>query len=230
MYPHSPSGEYRLLLLTTDEVDEVEPGACHVFELGSCQPPRDIGYEWPNLGHDLLASEVVLFRGGLHWHLDERESGSNVVMMFDTTAESFRQMRSAIPGGHGVLFEMDGMLAMCTFDDAPAKVIDIWVLKDYESEAWAFKCRVGLPVEEFKVQFEMLHYYWTNVAMSCDGDLLFLVASRKWLLQVDIDGKVVASSRRDHLYPTQLRLKQTLVSHTFFLKLEGYVVNAPPFF
>jgi hypothetical protein len=74
----------------------------------------------------------------------------------------------------------------------------------------------------------MFDNYWTDVTMSCDGDLLFMVASGKSLLQVDVDGKLVASFHRD-LFPTQFRLKQTLVSYTFFQKLEGYVVNALPF-
>jgi hypothetical protein len=34
----------------------------------------------------------------------------------------------------------------------------------------------------------MFDNYWTDVTMSCDGDLLFMVASGKWLLQVDVDG------------------------------------------
>jgi hypothetical protein len=53
--------------------------------------------------------------------------------------------------------------------------------------------------------------------------------SGEWLLQVDGDGKLVASFRREHLVLTPFWLKQSFVPHAFFPTLEGYVVNSSPF-
>ena len=53
-----------------------------------------------------------------------------------------------------------------------------------------------------------------------------LVQFAGWLLQVDMDGKLVASFHQQEVIATQLQLKQTLVPHTLFS--DGYVMNAPP--
>jgi hypothetical protein len=149
-------------------------------------------------------------------------------MVFDTTTESFRQMRSPIVSGTADLFEMDDMLAVYRCNDA-ATEIDIWVLEDYKGEAWAFKNRVELPVAQLTVQFGEFRGRSDVVVLSWDGDVLVLAGFGDWLIQVDINGKMVASFHIKGLYPTQLQLKQTLVPHTFFSTLEGYVVNTRPF-
>uniref|UniRef100_A0ACD5YBT6 Uncharacterized protein n=1 Tax=Avena sativa TaxID=4498 RepID=A0ACD5YBT6_AVESA len=221
MYPHTPTGEYRLLLLPTpDEPEPARRETCHVFSLGSRQPPRVIGDRWPEAVDKKPIPVPALFRGRLHWHLD------HMIMVFDAAAESFRQMRSPVHGGHhGPLFEMDGMIAMYNFTDAAATAIDIWILQDYESEAWAFRCRVELLAEEIKAQFGNLYNYWRMVATaSYDGHVMFLVRFGKWLHQVDIHGNLVGSFCRG-LLPTQLQLKQTLVPHTFFPKIKRYVLE-----
>uniref|UniRef100_A0ACD5XQ00 Uncharacterized protein n=1 Tax=Avena sativa TaxID=4498 RepID=A0ACD5XQ00_AVESA len=89
MYPHTPTGEYRLLLLPTpDEPEHARREICHVFSLGSRQPPTDIGDRWPEAMNKKPVPVPALFRGRLHWHLD------HMIMVFDTAAESFRQMPS----------------------------------------------------------------------------------------------------------------------------------------
>ncbi|KAE8784805.1 hypothetical protein D1007_41557 [Hordeum vulgare] len=52
-----------------------------------------------------------------------------------------------------------------------------------------------------------------------------------WLLYIDTDGNFVDSFHRNgqYLHAWQRRLKQTLVPHTFFAALDGYVVNDFPF-
>jgi hypothetical protein len=79
------------------------------------------------------------------------------------------------------------------------------------------------------VQFGEFRSRSNVVVLSWDGDVLVLAGFGDWLIQVDINGKVVASFHNKGLYPTQLQLKQTLVPHTFFSTLEGYVVNVRPF-
>ncbi|KAF7006541.1 hypothetical protein CFC21_021578 [Triticum aestivum] len=222
MYPHSPTGEYRLLLFQS--MYSALPGAqegSYVFTIGSGQPPRHIGC--PDAEELICIPGSVLFCGSLHWYTD------HVIKIFDTITESFRQMRSPFVPGHARLFEMDGnMLGMSTFNGEGTPV-DIWVVQDYKDEVWALKYRVELPVSEIRVQFGMFEIKYCHVrAASCKGDVLVLVEFDDWLLQIDINGRLFAGFHRRGLIRTQVQLKQTLVLHTFFPALEDYVVNALP--
>ncbi|VAH84732.1 unnamed protein product [Triticum turgidum subsp. durum] len=214
MYPHGPTGEYRLLL-----GPEAQDG-CFVYTLGSGLPPRHVDIHCPDVEEEELVypSGSVLFHGSLHLCI------GNMIIAFNTSAESFRQIRAPVDPWGADLFEMDGMLGMSIYNDASTS-IDIWRMQDHESEVWALKYRVELPVAEFG----NFSKHWWVVVVSSDGDVLVLVKVDDRLLQIDVDGKLVASFHRRVLGPTRHRLKQTLVSHTLFPALEGYVVNSLPF-
>lgn len=161
--------------------------------------------------------------------LEQHEEGaSNMIKVFDTTTESFRRMRAPAVPSKANLFEMDGMLGMSSINDA-ATTIDIWMTQDYESEAWAFRYRVELPVARLTTQFGKDRCRRSVVVPSWDCDVLVLVHCGECLLQIDMDGKLVPSFHRVLHCSNQLRLKQTLVPHAFFPTLEGYVVNGYPF-
>ncbi|VAH84641.1 unnamed protein product [Triticum turgidum subsp. durum] len=148
------------------------------------------------------------------------ESESNVMMVFDTTVESFRQMRAPDDLFRVDLFETDGMLGLSSLTGAATITsIDIWLMQDYETEVWALKYWVELQIQS----------YWDYLAAPWDGGVLVLLKPDDHLLQIDIDGKVVAGFHHRGLNPTPHWLKQSLVSHTFFPTLEGYAVNALPF-
>jgi hypothetical protein len=117
---------------------------------------------------------------------------------------------------------------MASFDNWETP-IDIWMTQDYDSEVWAFKYRVELPVAELTVQFGLDKFSQLVVGSSDGDDVLILVQSRDWLLQIDMGGKLVASFHRGLLRTTEFSLKQSLVPHAFFPKIEGYVVNSWPF-
>jgi hypothetical protein len=117
---------------------------------------------------------------------------------------------------------MDGMLTMASCNDAAA-TIGIWVLQNYESEVWTLKCQIRLPVEVRKFDGG-----WDVLVTCSDEAVLVLVAFGYKILQIDIDGKLVATFH-GRLSGEPLRLKQSLVLHTFFPALEGYVVNDLPF-
>ncbi|XBI68362.1 hypothetical protein VPH35_047572 [Triticum aestivum] len=232
MYPHPPTGEYRLLLYSyrgNPDHDEPAPNsqyACHVLALGSEKPPRHIG--WPDattitaLGID----PHVLFHGSLHWYPLDNDGKSAMIVVFNTTSESFRQMRAPVVTYCADIFEIDDKLGMATSDCV--KIIDIWVLQDYEREVWTLNRRIELPVAEISVLFD--ERSWLDVlVVPGDGELLVLVKSDEWLLKVGMDGKLVATLYHKEVELTHFRLKQTLVPHTFFPILEGYVVNSPPF-
>ncbi|KAM3335467.1 hypothetical protein ACQJBY_029760 [Aegilops geniculata] len=229
MYRHPPTGEYRILMYPC--WIRVVPGSeydCYVLSLGSGQPPRNIGL---GEAHTLVFDpKSVLFRGRLHWYRMEHDGETDMIIVFDITAESFRQMRVPVVGGCACdnLFEMDGMLGMSSFNNTLA-IIDIWVLQDYEGEVWTIKCHIELPFTEIRAWCGMHDESWDFVVVPGDGELLVLVKFAEWLLQADMDGKLVARFHRKGIHPTQFQLKQTLVQHDFFPTLEGYVVNDFPF-
>ncbi|KAM3223924.1 hypothetical protein ACQJBY_057366 [Aegilops geniculata] len=215
MYPHSPTSEYRLLLCVCPETD-AQSGFC-VFTLGSDQQPRHIGA--CSYAKQMWCSRPVLFRGSLHWHKER------LIMVFDTTTELFRQMRSPIVPGHtkADLFEMGDLLGMYSLNDQET-IVHVWVMQDYEGQVWASKARVELPIAELSVQFENFHIVWYVEVAYWDDDVLVLVnIDKDSLLELDIDGKLVATLHRRHLCHSELRLKQSLVSHTCFPAPEDYV-------
>ncbi|KAM3297475.1 hypothetical protein ACQJBY_039388 [Aegilops geniculata] len=221
MYPHpsSTGDEYRLLLFRG-----VEDGA-FVFTLGSAEPPRRIGCPRTLLLED---SAGILFRGSIYWYTDIG------ILVFDTTNESFRRIRAPVgappASSHDAReFMMGDMLALFGPNDQ-GTAIDIWVMPNCQEEVWDFKCRVKLPVAETRQQCQCSdHKQVVMVVPGDDGGLLILISCDEWLFQVDIDGKLIASFHTGGITATHYLLKQTLVQHTFFPTLEGYVVNAPPF-
>ena len=78
-------------------------------------------------------------------------------------------------------------------------------------------CEYPFGLKLFWPAFEMV-----TIDLSCGS--VFLNC-----LHVDIGGKLVATFHRKGLGPANLQLKQTLVQHTFFPTLEGYVANSAPF-
>nr|XP_040258773.1 putative F-box protein At5g42430 [Aegilops tauschii subsp. strangulata] len=223
MYPHPPTGEYRLLLYSYIPAPGTN-AACHVLALGPVQPPRHIG--WPDaITHmitELESDPRVLFRGSLHWYPLYYEGKNTMIVVFDTTSESFREMRAPVVTHCADLFEMDNMLSMSAFDYV--KTIDIWVLQDYEREVWALKQKIELPIAEIKVQCDKYDGRLDLMVVPGDGELLVLVKFDEWLLLVGMDGKLVATSHHKEVGLSHFNLKQTLVPQTFFSTLEGYVL------
>jgi hypothetical protein len=236
MYLHRATDEYRLLLqrTLTDPLPERQVG-CYIFALGSDQPPRYIG--GPVAAESTYLHTPALVRDSLHWFPVHRQSdpqqyhaGSKVVIVFDTTSESFREMRAPDVPGRSYIFEMDATLGIYSLDKA-MQTVYIWVLQNYESEVWEWEYSIKLPVAEIERRFRWLDHNWTASVVSVEGEVLLLVSHGEWLFYINIDGKLVDNFHRDgqHIYAWDLRLKQTLVRHNFFVALEGYAVNALPF-
>ncbi|XP_037416918.1 uncharacterized protein LOC119280005 [Triticum dicoccoides] len=238
---HRPTSEYRLLLRRRSNMESPEEQiGCYVFPLGSEQPPRYIG--WPDIESKVFSLPIEL-RDNLHWypyyHLSESEqlqSEGKPVIILDTVAESFRQMHAPIVPTKSYIFEMDDTLGIYCNDDYK-NTFSIWVLQNYESESWDSKYRIRLPVEEIRGQFEGCDDYWdVNLwdvdVVSGDGGVVLLVNFGGWVLHIGTDGKLIDSFYSCHmgLHIYECRLKQSLVQHAFFPALEGYVVNASPFF
>ncbi|XP_037410433.1 uncharacterized protein LOC119273348 [Triticum dicoccoides] len=239
MYPHRPTGKYRLLLQGRSFMDSsTDRTGWYVLELGSDEAPRYIGCSKTKLQSAIFHAPVRV-RDSLHWHpvcyapvygeTEFFQLERKLVIVFDTIAESFRQIRATLaPTNYSCIFEMDDMLGIYSCNKAK-KIVDIWVLQNYESEIWDLKYRVQLPTAEIWGKFEGIDgdSYWYVTVVSGDGVVLLLVSFGNRLFFVDTGGELVASFRDLHV--GEHRLKQTLVPHDFFMTLEGYAVDASPF-
>ncbi|XP_071683340.1 uncharacterized protein [Lolium perenne] len=230
MYLHGPTGEHRMLLQrkrwhwqAADLVQKDQFG-CYVFSLGSGQPPRYIG--WPEMASPTFTVPVRV-RDSLHWYPVYYETEKNAsryetkLVVFDTIAESFRQMHEPTRPGDSYIFDMDGKLGIFTRNTS------------CESEVWDLKYQIKLPVAKIRREFQHSGEYWDWEldVVSVDGGVLLLVQFPRWLLLVDINGKMVNSfyKGRRRLSMSGCHLQQSLVQHTFFPALQGYVMNASPF-
>ncbi|EMS65146.1 hypothetical protein TRIUR3_06451 [Triticum urartu] len=244
MYLHGPTDEYRLLLQWRgamdwgDDSDFDSPtgkNGCYVFALGSDQPPRYIGLSEPKFSSAYFHGPARV-RDSLHWclfyrpgetPLEDCEAGWELVV-FDTIAESFRQMHAPVDPTKSCILEMDDMLGIYCCNKA-AEVVDIWVLPNYDSEVWDLKYRVALPIAEIRGKLEGHdgECYWYVTVASGGGDELLLASFGRSLFYIDTHDKLVASFQ--DIFPSRHRLKQTLVPHDFFRTVKGQAVDASPF-
>jgi hypothetical protein len=178
----------------------------------------------------LRVNTPTLVRDNLHWSPEQQHSESRLLLVFDTIAESFRQILAPSAPTNLYVFEIDGTLGIYSYNNA-MQIVEIWVLQNYEGEVWEYKYRVELPVAEIRGQLGRRLDDLDVSVVSVDGDVLLLLSHGEWLFYVGTDGKLVDSFLRDgkQLFDCQFRLKQTLVPHSFFTTLEGYAVNASPF-
>ncbi|KAK1620273.1 hypothetical protein QYE76_025790 [Lolium multiflorum] len=234
MYAHRPTGEYRLLLHRRTQrrwtfADPRQEIVCCVLALGSDQPPRHVG--WPDTAPPCFDPPAFV-HGNLHWYPSYYRAQMKPVLVFDTIAETFRQMRApSAPSSSSRVVEIDGTLGVYS-RNRTTKAVEVWVLQSYECEVWELKHRIQLPVEEIRGRFDGCGGYWVmDVVSSVDADVILLLSIGPWLLYVDSNGKLVDSFNRggQGLSLAGFRLKQTLVPHSFFTALEGYSVNASPF-
>ncbi|KAK1670724.1 hypothetical protein QYE76_058883 [Lolium multiflorum] len=233
IYLHRPTDKYRLLLHGSIHTPKGTTG-CYVFALGSDHPPRYIG------GPDAAAAswyKPALVCHSLHWYPKKHQGESRlVILVFDTMTESFRHMHApARPTNSSIfessIFEIDGKLGFYGYNDA-MEVLDIWVLRNYEDEVWVREYNVKLPVEEIRGQVGCWDDDSYGSVVSVGGDVLLLVIHDGWMFYVNTDGELVDSFHRygQEIYASDLRLKQTLVPHNFFMTPEDpHAVNASPF-
>ncbi|CAN6242577.1 unnamed protein product [Urochloa humidicola] len=226
LYYHQPSGEYRVLYWKQSNLpSEVYcPNDYCILTVGSNKRRRIACSITPvevelirGMGPAINGAPVHL-HGNLHIHWKKRQNVHyHKILVFDTVAESFRQMRPpAVNPQHVMqLFDMGGMLA------APCSKVSfmemrIFALQDYESEVWLFQYRIKLPEVEIR-QFQE-HGDWSAKVVSEEGDLL--VSCFGWLLHFDRKGNMLSKFQYDDDLPVVMphMLKENLIQHTFFQK------------
>ncbi|KAM0827375.1 hypothetical protein ACQ4PT_068240 [Festuca glaucescens] len=234
MYP-SPgrSDEYRILFWRGKH--EVRNAGFYVLTVGSSQKPKYLGLPAASAcmkeavmkagTNTCWWSPPVLLKGCLHWN----RSPNHRVFVFDILEESFRFMTSPdTVRGTRVLFQMEGMLGMRCLDRNDG-VMQIWVLHDYEREAWSLKCQIDLPTVKF----------WYHTIMSDKSDMLvYYVEPSFHQLHYDDNGKLLEEFKWETQckwetrspYITEHWFKESLVRHTFFPRRRGSRVRQQRFF
>ncbi|KAK1677326.1 hypothetical protein QYE76_038174 [Lolium multiflorum] len=235
-YPHRPSGEYRILHGTGPPSRSRHKASYSVFTVGS-RKPRGIGRPAASSSEEKALAEgivktapdrpSILLHQSLHFYpvkKKESNSSSNMVMVFSTTAESFRWMTAPddVPAS-ATLFEMDGKLGLSAISDDMTEV-DIRVLPDYGSELWEFKLRLKLPAVEMNLSAARRSFI--EVVVSEEGGVLVSNFSR--IAHADAEGKLLS----DFQYPEQslmivpYKLKESLLRHAFFPRRDAEDANA----
>jgi len=153
------------------------------------------------------------------------------LVVFDTVAESFRARRVSCPtvgnSPRANLFEMDGTLGISHADES-SMVLKLWVLQDYETEAWSLKYRIRLPIIEVKrtPYARPPQYSFNGVLVSKEGDVLFWSddRSRGHLFHCDSKGKLLQKLHGDHVSSgvSGQWFKESLVRHDFFERQDGW--------
>ncbi|KAI5002513.1 hypothetical protein ZWY2020_027163 [Hordeum vulgare] len=184
MYPHRPTGEYRLLL----QRRSLLCSDCYIFALGSDQLLRSIA--WPE-ALLMCLNLTVRVHDSLYWYPKHYSNDmKQVIIVLYTMAESFRMMDAPIVPANSYIFEIDDTLGIYSQSSA-TKYVDIWVLQNYGTLVWEFKYRIELPVAEIRGKSEGCDAHWDVDVVSMDGGVLLLVSVNWWLLHVDSDGKLI---------------------------------------
>ncbi|KQJ87313.1 F-box protein At5g49610-like [Brachypodium distachyon] len=178
LYPHRPSGEYRVLYWHDDQTknngDEV---CCYILGVPRARkrcsvpivPAACLGIACAVMQCSHCSRPPpVMFRGCLHWDPPRHRPSGGASLVFDTVAESFRPMR--LPDAAGCctrLHDMEGLLGLSCFDDS-STVAKLWVLEDYEREVWSLKHKINFSsVSTCNIAKESRH-----LVLSHEGDML----------------------------------------------------------
>jgi F-box interacting protein len=154
LYPNLlRSGEYCILFWRSKY--EVRKSGYYVLTVGSShnQKPKYIGLPvaTPYLHEDKLAvvnyitwHPLVLLNGCLHWVMVR--ALKDRLLIFDTVEQTFRSL--GYPSAQIVfpyLLRMEETLGL-NFIDESKGIMKLWVLQDYDREAWSFKCQIEVPM------------------------------------------------------------------------------------
>lgn len=238
MYPHGPSGEYRVLYWKKGRHLTDHDTVCYVSVVPWGRKPRRIGAPaaFPGMKLGGVARDwrttvnnsrpPVLFRGCLHW--DPGRSPHATIVVFDTVAESFRRMRrpAAATGYCTRLHDMGESIGLTCFEDC-RMVAKIWVPEDHEGAVWSLKYRIKFPVESMYNFGDTEH-----LVLSHKGDMLVQNYFGCCMFHCDSNGKLIQEFRWELWGSsiTGLLFKESLIKHAFFPKQGGACVGQLNFF
>ncbi|KAM0912428.1 hypothetical protein ACQ4PT_012825 [Festuca glaucescens] len=233
-YAHRPTGTFRVLL---------SHGCCREehWVLTICRgmtqrriPGTDEFLSDHNRLRPACESPPALVSGCLHW-LPQSFQSNRDLLTFDTVSETFRWMRpppAVEADGHAqALLELDGMLAMTV--TRGGDLAQLWVMGDYEEQAWFCKLQVSLPVDHIGRFGGAVHLGGVAI-VSQEGDVL--IQCEHGLLQCDSVGRVQKHHQLEHHRAVAVphMFKENIVPHDCLDRQqprEGWEGRqSPPFF
>ncbi|XP_048561952.1 F-box protein At5g49610-like [Triticum urartu] len=222
LYPHHPSGEYRILYWKRPNNSDDNVVYYYVLTVGKKERCVGLPVASSSIKKDRSCWHLhachhppVLLHDCLHWYTVNAFDGE--IIIFDTLAESFRWIQSPTACSSAQLLQMDGTLGIGQID-VGTMTVKAWVLQDYKVEVWSSKCTTELP-EEYVVHGKVL---------SENGDVL--VNNRCFY---NSKGELLEKLPWQSVRPRILGLyhKESLVRHVFFRRKEnGSRVRLPRFF
>jgi F-box interacting protein len=189
-YAHRPTGEFRVLVVSREPCR-----AEHwILAIGRGMTQRRIAtHEFlsdQNRLRPACESPPALVSGCLHW-LPQSLQSNRDLLVFDTLSETFRWMHPPpaleVDGDGQALLELDGMLTMTVV--ARGDLAQLWVMRDYEQQAWFCKLQVSLPVDH-------IGRFGGVAIVSQKGDVV--IQCERCLLQCDSMGRVQKHHQLEH--------------------------------
>jgi hypothetical protein len=159
---------------------------------------------------DEFCAPPVLVQGRIHWRpVAFPGSKCNNMLVFDTTAESFRLVQTPVECPCADPFEMKGDLGLYNYNNCAA---DLWVLEDYENNFWSYKHRIGLQMPIFfPVPDAQGDLFVASIKLGTGAGL-----SQQCLKHLSRNNVATQHAWNLRLNLTTHRFKESLVPHDFF--------------
>ncbi|KAK3151374.1 hypothetical protein QOZ80_3AG0245060 [Eleusine coracana subsp. coracana] len=154
----------------------------------------------------------------------------SLLLVFETDDESFRSMSPPVISEYSKCFMFgtkEGKLALSSWDQ-DGWMAKLWIMQDYENQAWAFTYKIQVPLENRVGKDEPLD---DVTIVSEDGDMLVEFMSARTVLHYDKNGSLLRTLKCDgpSMHFTRHFLKESLVDHPFLHKQWDHPAG-PPFF
>ncbi|KAF7020084.1 hypothetical protein CFC21_033203 [Triticum aestivum] len=241
LYPHHPSGEYRILYWRRPNNSDDNVVYYYVLTVGKKERCIGLPVASSSIKKDRSCWHLhachhppVLLHDCLHWYTVNAFDGE--IIIFDTLAESFRWIQCPTACSSAQLLQMDGTLGIGQID-VGTMTVKAWVLQDYKVEVWSSKYSTQLPESQMR-SYQMLRYdnyveCLYGKVVSENGDML-LISRNRWsqtLFHCDSKGELIDKFVWSYIDPKVLGLcfKQSLVRHVFFERKDGKCVRLPRF-
>ncbi|GJN08114.1 hypothetical protein PR202_ga26005 [Eleusine coracana subsp. coracana] len=114
----------------------------------------------------------------------------SLLLVFETDDESFRSMSPPVISEYSKCFMFgtkEGKLALSSWDQ-DGWMAKLWIMQDYENQAWAFTYKIQVPLENRVGKDEPLD---DVTIVSEDGDMLVEFMSARTVLHYDKNGSLL---------------------------------------
>ncbi|GJM90840.1 hypothetical protein PR202_ga07158 [Eleusine coracana subsp. coracana] len=202
LYPHSSSGEYRILYFNREGLIDRNT-LCYVLAVGSSMASRGVGM-WMNAPRDNI-NRTESHLAPINPRIDDNNWADSHLVQINGTLGISRTNRSGT-------------------------MMKLWMLQNYEAEVWSMKYQIEFPVVEMSGIANSSRFH--AMFLSENGGVLIYCYQRPNLFHSDCTGKLLQKFQWDDVFsqPTGKWFKESLVQHAFFNGKDGHCANKPPIF